>query len=105
MRYDRSRNFPRKALSTTEVRAALRTRAHQLAPLVAAATSVSERGGWASGERTEPGVTKGSTRVESGHRSASGDRPAVRIVQDGAAAPEEFRQNRDYMQRALGGGA
>lgn len=103
MKYDRDRTFARKALNTTEVRAALRAAANRIAPQIAAATSVSERGDWSTGQRLEPGVTKASTRVEGGHRANDG-RIAVRIVQDFAVVPEEFRQNRDYMLRAVNGG-
>lgn len=92
MEYRAARGAGGRLLNSRGVKRVLERRAHDYAPRIAAATRV------ASGE------TKGSTRVEPNHRSASGDRPAVRIVQDGAVLPENFRQNRDYMMRALGGG-
>lgn len=91
MKYDRSRSLPRKAMRTSEVKAALRTKAHQWAPRIAAQTHV----------RT--GETKQSTHVESGHLANDG-RPAVRIVQTGAPVPLNWRYDRDYIVRALGGG-
>lgn len=91
MKYDRNGSLSRKAMRTPEVKAALRTKAQQWAPRIAART------------RVDTGETKLSTHVESGHVANDG-RPSVRIVQHGAPVPLNWRHDRDYILRAVGDG-
>ncbi len=99
MQHTRNGRLPIQAVRTREAERALARRAHQLAPRIEAGT------------RKDTGTTAGSTHVETGHVSASGDRPAVWIVQTGfgsrarpgAPVPLAFRHDRNYMLRALVG--
>lgn len=93
MKFEGNRKFSKDSINARGTTLALARRAYQLAPQIKAGTS------------RKTGYTAGTTHVETGHRSASGDRPAVRIVQGGASVPLNFRLRRDEMVRALGGGA
>lgn len=101
MDYNRTPKFGLRAINARGVRKCVDHRARQLEPRVEAGTPVLS------------GATKRSTHVETGHRSASGDRYAARIVQTGtgtaddpgAPVPTNFRSHRNYMIRALAGGA
>ncbi|RZT87462.1 hypothetical protein EV383_4386 [Pseudonocardia sediminis] len=87
---------------------ALRPAAEKFAPILAGFTPKSNRAGG--------GGTARSTRVEGGHKSVTGDRVAVRVVQDsysgrnrprgGAAVPQDVGNSvtteRNYVAKALG---
>lgn len=44
---------------------------------------------------SDTGETRASTRVEAGHRSANGQSVAARVVQGGAAVPQQFGNARE----------
>lgn len=44
----------------------------------------------------DSGETRSSTRVEGGHRSASGRTAAARVVQSGAAVQQQFGNAREH---------
>ena len=92
MRYEANRHLGRDAVRARACVQALALRARQLVPVVEAGT------------RRRTGETADSTHVETGHMSASGDRPAVRVVQRNVSTPLNFRTDRDYIVRSVANG-
>lgn len=92
MEFARNRTAIGKLLNSPGAERALLRAAEPMAARIRAATPVK------SGETAE------STRVETGHRNAKGDRIAVRIVQDGAALQLQYGQGNTKAVRQMTSG-
>lgn len=78
-----NRDLLRQVHSSRTTERLLLAAAARMAPAVAAATPV------------DTGNTAASTRAEGGHRSADGRSVAARVVQGGAAVPQQFGNSRE----------